>query len=127
MRRVACVSCRAANILATVAIAAGALAGCADNGPTTSKIGKDWYRTFVRVPFNGPSGAKGEGLKEANAFCAKLGRQMLLYHEHSYECALNDGCGEAVIYFLCLTEDDPLYKARYQQRLDEGVSIIENR
>lgn len=126
MRRLVWVWCGAANILATAAVISGVLAGCADNGPTTTKIGRDTYRIFVRVPFNGPTGAKGQALMEANAFCAKSARQMLLYHEHSYQCALYDGCGEAVAYFLCVTQDDPRYKAQYLRPLDEGVYIIEN-
>jgi hypothetical protein len=125
MRCLACVSCRAAIILTAVAIAADTLAGCTDPGPM--KIGKDTYRISARVPFNGPSGAKGEALLDANEFCAKLSRQMLLYNVHSYQCPLYEGCAEAVIYFLCLTEDDPRYQAQYQHGLDEGVSIIENR
>jgi len=86
------------------------IAGCTDTGP--QKIGKDTYTISVRVPLGGPSSAKGQALQEANAFCAKENREVLLDHENSYECALHGGCGEAEITFLCLTDDDPRYNAR---------------
>jgi hypothetical protein len=100
------------------------LAGCADTG--AQKIGRDTYIISVRVAFSGPSGAKKQALTEANAFCAKQNREMLLDHEDSHECALHGGCGEAEITFLCLTEDDPRYNAQRQMRKDNGVTTIEN-
>jgi hypothetical protein len=60
---------------AALTIATG-LVGCADTGPM--QIGKDTYSISVRVPLSGPSGAKGQALQEANAFCAKQNRQVLL-------------------------------------------------
>ena len=105
-------------------IIVAALCGCADTG--AQKIGKDTYTISVRVPFSGPSGAKGQALKEANQFCASLHREMLLDSENSYECVLHGGCGEAEIHFLCLTEDDPRYVAAHLQK-DNGVTTIENR
>jgi len=84
------------------------LSGCADTGPL--QVGRDTYSISVRVPLSGPSGAKGQALQEANAFCVKQGRKVLLQNESSYECALHGGCGEAEITFLCLKEDDPRYE-----------------
>jgi len=105
------------NVCAVILVTAGLMA-CADMGPI--KIGKDLYSISVRVPFSGPSGAKGQALQEANAFCAKQNRVVLLDHENSYECALHGGCGEAEITFLCLTEDDPRYNTPHSLRKDNG-------
>jgi hypothetical protein len=106
-------------------LSATILVGCADTGP--QQIGKDTYAISVRVPFSGPSGAKGQALEEANAFCARQHRQVLLDHENSYECALHGGCGEAEITFLCLTADDPRYNPPHEMRNDNGVSTNESR
>jgi hypothetical protein len=107
-----------------LACGAALLTACADTG--VMKIGKDMYTVSVRVPLSGPSGAKGQALKEAVAYCASQKRQMLLDHENAYECALHGGCGEAEITFLCLTEDDPRYNAHDQMRRDNGATTIEN-
>ena len=101
------------------------LVACADTGPIA--IGKDMYSISVRVPLSGPSGAKGQALQEANAFCARQNKLVLLDHENSYECALHGGCGEAEISFLCLTADDPRYNAPHELRKDNGVSATESR
>jgi predicted small secreted protein len=108
-----------------VVISALVLAACANTG--AMKIGKDTYSISVRVPFSGPSGAKGEALKDANAFCAKQNKQVLLQNEKSYECALHGGCGEAEIIFLCLDENDPRYAASPKLRKDNGVTTVEVR
>src|ERR1700744_1452125 len=100
------------------------LVACTDTGPL--QIGKDTYSISVRVPLSGPSGAKGQALQEANAFCAKKNRQVLLDHENSYEGALPGGCGEAEITFLCLTAADPRYTAPHQLRKDDGVLTTES-
>ncbi|MEX3635336.1 hypothetical protein [Paraburkholderia sp. BR14320] len=110
---------------AVLAIATIFLAACADTGPVP--IGQDAYTVSVRVPFSGPSGAKGDALKEANTFCVSQGKRLLLQTQNSYECALHGGCGEAEITFLCLNENDPRYQANYQMRKDNGVTTIENK
>jgi hypothetical protein len=74
---------------AVLAMTSATLAACADTGAIS--VGKDMYSISVRVPFSGPSGAKGQALQEANAFCAKQNRLVLLDHENSYECALHGG------------------------------------
>lgn len=101
------------------------LVGCANTGPIP--IGKDAYTVSVRVPFSGPSGAKGDALREANTFCASQSKRVLLQTQNSYECALHGGCGEAEITFLCLDESDPRYTAQFKLRKDNGVSTIEVR
>src|SRR5580698_6898441 len=93
-------------VIAGMSIVA-ALAACTDTGPLS--IGKDMYSISVRVPLGGPAGAKGQALQEASTFCASQGKQVLLDHEESSECALHGGCGEAEIHFLCLKADDPRY------------------
>ena len=62
------------------AVIAATLCGCADTG--AQKIGKDTYTISVRVPFSGPSGAKGQALQEANQFCASQHREMFLDSEN---------------------------------------------
>jgi hypothetical protein len=89
-----------------------ALAACTDTGPLS--IGKDLYSISVRVPLSGPAGAKGQALQEASTFCASQGKQVLLDHEESSECALHGGCGEAEIHFFCLKADDPRYAAPHE-------------
>lgn len=104
-------------------LAAFALAGCANTGPIST--GKDSYTVSVRVPFSGPSGAKGDALKDANSFCQSQGKRMLLQSQNSSECVLHGGCGEAEINFLCLNENDPRYMAAPQMRKDNGVTTLE--
>lgn len=84
------------------------LAACTDTGPI--KIGPDTYTISTRVPFGGPASAKGQALQEANAFCFTQGKEILLQHEQSSECALHGGCGEAEIEFYCLQAGDPMLK-----------------
>jgi hypothetical protein len=84
------------------------LAGCSDSGPI--KVGPDTYTISTRVPFGGPASAKGQALKEANGFCESLSREILLDHMQASECALHGGCGEAEIFFFCLSKDDPQLK-----------------
>jgi len=99
------------------------LTGCANTGPIST--GKDSYTVSVRVPFSGPSGAKGDALKDANSFCQSQAKRMLLQSQNSSECALHGGCGEAEINFLCLSENDPRYLAAPQMRKDNGITTLE--
>lgn len=107
------------RIAAVVTILA-ALVACANTGPV--QIGKDTYTISVRVPFSGPSGAKGEAFKEANTFCEAQNKRVLLQTQNSYECALHGGCGEAEITFLCLDESDPRYTAQSRPASAPSVS-----
>jgi len=112
------------KILIVIAVAVG-LSACVNTGPM--KIAKDTYSISVRVPFSGPSGAKGEALREANAYCSGQNKQVRLQNISSYECALRGGCGEAEVTFLCLDESDPRYLEQQQMRKDNGVTTIEVR
>jgi hypothetical protein len=103
------VSALGARLLVATVLFVAAITACTDTGPM--QVGKDAYSISVRVPLSGPSGAKGQALQEANAFCSKQGKRVLLQNETSYECALHGGCGEAEITFLCLSENDPRYTA----------------
>jgi len=94
------------NAIALYALAALALAACTDTGPI--KIGPDTYTISTRVPLGGPASAKGKALQEANAFCSSQGKEILLQHEQSSECAWHGGCGEAEIAFYCLQAGDPM-------------------
>ena len=97
-----------------------ALVACTDTGPI--KIGPDTYTISTRVPLGGPASAKGQALREANAFCSTHGREILLQHEQSSECALHGGCGEAEIAFYCLEAGDPMLK-RPQLRAEPNQRI----
>lgn len=104
------------------AVVLAMLAGCADSGPM--KVGPDTYTISTRVPFGGPASAKGQALKEANAFCESQGREILLDHMQASECALHGGCGEAEIYFFCLTAGDPqLKRQKYSPDPTQKIEI----
>lgn len=83
------------------------LVGCASSG--VQQAGRDTYTVSVRAPFSGPARAKGDALKQANAFCAKRNKQIELVSQKSNECMLHGGCGEAEIVFMCLDASDPRY------------------
>lgn len=83
------------------------LAGCASSG--VQPVGKDTFTVSVRAPFSGPARAKGDALEQANAFCAKKGKQIQLVSQKSNECMLHGGCGEAEIVFMCLDASDPRF------------------
>ncbi len=110
--------------IAIAAVTLMLLGGCANTGPM--KIGKDSYSISTRVALSGSSGAKGEALKSANAYCTSQGKFVQLQTQDAHECALRGGCGEAAITFWCLDETDPRYTAT-QLRKDNGVNTIEVR
>jgi len=83
------------------------LQSCSNTGAI--KIGKDTYLITARVPFSGEAGAKADALKEANIFCQQTGKELLFKENKSRECALQGGCGEAEITFMCLNKNDPRY------------------
>lgn len=93
------------TLLALLALLA--LVGCASSG--IQQAGRDTYTVSVRAPFSGPVRAKGDALKQANAFCAKRSKQIELVSQKSNECMLHGGCGEAEIIFMCLDATDPRY------------------
>ena len=96
-----------------------ALGSCTDTGPIA--IGANTYTISTRVALGGPAAAKGEALKEASSFCTSQGKEMLLQREHSDECALHGGCGEAEIFFNCLAPGDPrLRNPRFRSGPNEG-------
>ncbi len=99
-----------------------ALAGCTDTGPI--KIGPDTYTISTRVALGGPASAKGEALQEANTFCGSQGKEILLNHVDSSECALHGGCGEAEIMFYCLAPGDPqLKRPQFKSDPNERIEI----
>ncbi|HDR9314148.1 hypothetical protein [Burkholderia vietnamiensis] len=98
------------------------LVGCTDTGPI--QIGPDTYTISTRVPLGGPASAKGQALTEANTFCSSNGRQILLNHIQSGECALHGGCGEAEIVFYCLKPGDPqLMRPSYRGDATQRIEI----
>ncbi len=70
-------------------------------------VGPDTYQVSTRVPLTGAAGAQSDALKTANEYCTSLGRQILLQHSASGECALHGGCGNATVTFYCLKPGDP--------------------
>jgi hypothetical protein len=74
-------------------IAGMSLAACANSG--VRKTGRDTYSVSSRAPFLGPARAKGDALRDANAYCAKLGKHIQVVTQNSNECMLHGGCGEA--------------------------------
>lgn len=103
-------------------LATAMLTACADSG--TIKVGPDTYTISTRVPLGGPASAKGQALKEANLFCDSQGREILLDHMQSSECALHGGCGEAEIFFFCLAKGDPqLKRQKYSPDPTQKIEI----
>jgi len=96
------------KVLTFITIVLVSVVGCTDTGPI--KVGLDTYTISTRVAFGGPASAKGQALQEAATFCESIQREILLDRVQSSECALHGGCGEAEIYFGCLTSDDPQLK-----------------
>jgi hypothetical protein len=95
---------------------------CTDTGPI--KIGRDTYTISTHVPFGGPASAKGDALREANKFCESQGREMLLDHAQSSECALHGGCGEAEIDFYCLFPNDPQFnRVKYRSEPSQKIEL----
>jgi hypothetical protein len=90
-----------------VLVATFSLAACATSG--VQQTGRDTYSVSSRAPFSGPARAKGDALKDANAYCTKLGKHIQVVSQNSNECMLHGGCGEAEVVFMCLGEDDPRY------------------
>jgi len=104
------------------ALALALLSGCSDSGPI--KVGPDTYTISTRVPLGGPASAKGQALKEANAFCLSQGKEILLDHMQASECALHGGCGEAEIFFFCLASNDPqLKRQKYSSDPTQKIEI----
>jgi hypothetical protein len=93
------------RVFCTVAVFA--LTACASSG--VRQTGKDTYSVSSRAPFSGPARAKGDALKEANAYCTKLAKHIKVVGENSNECMMHGGCGEAEVVFMCLDERDPRY------------------
>lgn len=88
-------------------IAAMSLAACANSG--VRQTGRNTYSVSSRAPFSGPARAKGDALRDANAYCTKLGKHTQVVTQNSNECMLHGGCGEAEVIFMCLEEHDPRY------------------
>lgn len=99
-----------------------ALSACANSGP--QQIGRDTYLVSARVPFSGETGAKSEALSTAAKQCVDLGKELLLDHIRSSECALHGGCGEAEVTFLCLDKNDPRYRAAIMRKEpDQSIEL----
>lgn len=101
------------------------LCACANSG--AQQIGRDTYLVSARVPFSGQTGAKSDALSTAAKQCASLGKEMLLDHIDSSECALHGGCGEAEVTFLCLDKSDPRYRAAIMRKEpDQAIELKTN-
>ena len=74
-------------------------AGCTTTTPL--RTADSTYTVSARVPSSGESDAKAEAFEEASHFCASRGASVQLLSSDAHECALQGGCGDAQITFLC--------------------------
>lgn len=108
-----------------IVIAAIFLAGCASTGDVM-QMGPDTYSvSSAAAPARGgPAAARSLALKEANAFCAAQGKQIMVMNVST--STLNDfGAGSADVNFRCLTQgDQELQRPVYENSPD---IVIESR
>lgn len=101
------------------------LAGCTQASGVL-KLGPDTYTTSAAAApaAGGPSAARRIALTEANEYCAKLGKEILVSNIGSSTTNLY-GAGKAEITFHCYDKGDPqLYRPEFQRAPDV---IIEDR
>jgi hypothetical protein len=86
------------------------LAGCVTTPSNVVSVGKDTYQVSATgVGFTTQSGANMAALETASAYCAKLGKKMLLKQStengvYGFSPRRND------LTFMCLDENDPAYQ-----------------
>jgi hypothetical protein len=92
------------------AVAALLLAGCITTPSNVISVGKDTYQlSATGVGFTTQSGANMAALENASAYCASLGKKMLVKQSaengvYGWSPRRND------LTFMCLKEDDPAYQ-----------------
>jgi len=91
------------------ATAAALLAGCVTVPSNVVPIGKDAYQlSMTGVGFATQANTNVKALKEANAYCDKLGKHMVF--QHNAEAGLYGWSPrQSSLTFLCLNADDPEY------------------
>lgn len=103
----------------------GVLGGCMRTGDIL-KMGPDTYSvSSYRAPiFGGASGAQSNAIKEANAHCESIGKEIIVSNTHKVYSRHKMG-GTSEITFMCLDrEDSELTRPKYRANPDV---VIENR
>lgn len=86
------------------------LGGCITTPSNVVSIGKDTYQiSATGVGFSTQSAANMAALESASAYCAKLGRKMLL-KQAAESGVYGFSPRRSDISFMCLKEDDPAYQ-----------------
>jgi len=103
------------------------LLGCASRTGVLP-MGKDTYTLSVGVAGTGSvsgnnTGAKQRALTEANQYCAKLGKQLLV-NNISLNSTLAGSTSDLI--FRCLNENDPEFSAKPVYKKEPDV-VIESR
>lgn len=120
-----------ARFFSTVAglSAALLLAGCANSGPVP--IGPDTYMMANTGAWSWSSGAalQGDLYREANAFCAASGKQIMTKDSRHNDSAMgfNAPFAHAEIQFMCLDPNDPQLRRPIVQFKQAPAVVIENR
>lgn len=85
-------------------IAAASLAACASSGPV--KTGANTYyltKKSAGCGFTGGEGSQAALLREANAFCAKQGKEIETLDAHAKNGVPFVRCASAEVRFKCVT------------------------
>ncbi|MBS0316557.1 MAG: hypothetical protein JSR49_05475 [Proteobacteria bacterium] len=89
------------KVMLSVAIAAAALSGCATNSGIVDLGGGNYvYEKEDAMAWNG-SATKVEILKEASAFCARQGKQMLVQSSDAKPYTPGSSYAGAEVQFSC--------------------------
>ena len=91
----------------TISIAALFLAGCAVSSPV-EPYGKDTYLVSSHVGSCMSCSASIQGMKTANAYCAKEGKFAIMRHTSGATNGFGFNVSNELV-FSCVTADDPEY------------------
>ena len=98
------------------------LDGCATIASDVVPIGRDTYQiSMTGVGFATQANTNVKALKAANAYCAKMGKQMMFQHS-SESGVYGFSPRQDQLVFMCVSESDPAYARTGAQR-DPDVSI----
>jgi len=86
------------------------LGGCVTTPSNVVSVGKDTYQiSATGVGFSTQSAANMAALEAASAYCANLGKQLLL-KQASENGVYGFSPRRSDLTFMCLKEDDPAYQ-----------------
>ncbi len=93
-----------------------ALGGCVTTPSNVVSIGKDTYQiSATGVGFSTQSAANIAALESASAYCANLGKKMLL-KQAAESGVYGFSPRRSDITFMCLKEDDPAYQRPMERK-----------